>query len=419
MEYFKGIKKKLTMLSLAVLLALCVGKGSEVHAANVVVVLDPGHGGSDGGAARTWNGVQYIEKDIVLKLSKYTKKELEKYAGVTVYLTRTTDVYLTLEQRVDYAAARNATVLVSQHINSTPQIQSTATGALVFGPSGNYRASQAQESARISNAILSGLEGVGLQNRGIVHNLSQTGNTYPNGRLADYYGIVRRSVLANIPGIIVEHGFVSNPSDCVKFYGSNSKIKKMAVAEARAIAKYYGLKKKNLAGWYQEGSNWYYLNADGERAVNGWLKLGSSTYFMDEKGYRVTGWKKISGKKYYFGGDGIMKKGLIKLGQKMYWLHSKGYLRTGFFKTAGNIYRYANSKGVLYTGWRKYKGKLYYFEKQTGGMLKDRWINKGSNRYYLSPNGYAYRNTRVTIDGKKYSFNKDGICTTGGKLDLY
>lgn len=99
---------------------------------DVVVVLDPGHGGSDAGAWRTWNGRTYIEKEINLKIAQYTKQELETYEGVRVYMTRDTDVYLTLDERVDYAASVGATVLVSQHINSTPENETTAEGAEVM-----------------------------------------------------------------------------------------------------------------------------------------------------------------------------------------------------------------------------------------------------------------------------------------------
>lgn len=409
---------KIKGLIVVMFLAVCLSWGSSVQAANVIVVLDPGHGGAEAGARRTWGGVTYKEEEIVLKLSKYTKKELEKYAGVKVYMTRTTARTMSLEERVNYAASVNATVLISQHINSTAQEETTATGALVFGPSGNYRPSQASETRRISQAILAGLETVGMKNNGIVYNYSQTGNTYPNGKLADYYGIVRRSVLAGFPGMIVEHGFVSNPSDCTRFYGSNAKIKKMAVAEAKAIAQYYGLKHKNLAGWYSENGKWYYQNAEGERAVSGWLTLGNAKYYLDKNGYRVTGWKKISKKKYFFKSDGVMATGLLTLNGKMYWLHAKGYLRTGFFKTSGNIYRYSNPQGVLNTGWKKRKGRTYYFEKKTGMMLTSRWMKRGSNWYYLSPSGYVYRNTKVKISGKTYKFSKDGICENRGKLEV-
>ena len=63
---------------------------------NIVVVLDPGHGGSDPGASG--NGLR--EKDLTLKIAQYAKQELEKYAGVTVYLTRSSDSYEQLMLRV-------------------------------------------------------------------------------------------------------------------------------------------------------------------------------------------------------------------------------------------------------------------------------------------------------------------------------
>ncbi len=44
---------------------------------NIVVVLDPGHGGNEAGANSAWNGVLYEEKVINLKISRYTKAELE------------------------------------------------------------------------------------------------------------------------------------------------------------------------------------------------------------------------------------------------------------------------------------------------------------------------------------------------------
>ena len=60
-------------------------------AGNLIVVIDPGHGGYDPGAVGV-NGAK--EKDLTLKIAKYCKEELEKYSGVTVYMTRTTDTGL-------------------------------------------------------------------------------------------------------------------------------------------------------------------------------------------------------------------------------------------------------------------------------------------------------------------------------------
>ena len=445
---------------------LARGKGE------IVVVLDAGHGGTDSGAVRTWDGVRYVEKDIDLKISKYTKEELEKYAGVKVYMTRTTDIYLTLEQRVNYAASVGATVLISQHINATPTEKTTATGAEVMVSSGNYNYDQSVETAQIARAILKELEAKGFKNRDLVYKLSESGDTYPNKKLADYYGIVRRSVLAGFPGMIVEHGFVSNPSDCVKFYGSDNKIKALGVADATALAKYYGLQRKNEVGWNQEGNNWYYQNASGERAPAGWLTLGSEKYYLNAKGYRMTGWQKIGAATYFFNSNGTMQRGLLTDAKNAYWFATTGKLKRGYFLSSDGTYRYANAKGILYRGWKNYKGskyyfddvtgaaligfnrigkdvyffddsgkmqtgmikingnkyylaangvrvtgwvrynnKKYYFSRNTGAMTKASWHKSGTRWYYLSKVGPAYQNKTVKINGKNYKFNKQGICT--------
>lgn len=56
--------------------------------------------------------------------------------------------------------------------------------------------------------------------------MSENGSTYPNGKARDYYGIVAQSVEQNIPGVIVEHAFVSSPYDAVNFLSTNAKLKK-------------------------------------------------------------------------------------------------------------------------------------------------------------------------------------------------
>ena len=81
------------------------------HAANgIIIAIDPGHGGSDPGAVA--NGLR--EKDLTLAVSLALKEELESYDGVTVVMTRTTDVRPSenlgtdLSSRVEMAAAADA-----------------------------------------------------------------------------------------------------------------------------------------------------------------------------------------------------------------------------------------------------------------------------------------------------------------------
>lgn len=448
------------------------GNGLNKASGDIVVVLDPGHGGSDSGAYRTWDGVAYVEKEIALKIAKYTKEELETYAGVRVYMTRSTDVAVGLQERVDYASSVGATVLISQHINSTPENETTATGAEVMVSKGNYRPAQATETAEIARTILAELENIGFSNRDLVYKLSETGNTYPNGKLADYYAIVRYSVLAGFPGMIVEHGFVSNPDDCRKYYSTNARIKRMGVADATAIAKYYGLQKKDYTGWNEENGKWYYVDAEGQRMPAGWLDLNGVRYYLDSNGYRVTGWQTINGKKYYFSSDGAMQTGPVNIDGKLYYFGAKGVMFRGFKRGSDGKYYYARKNGVLRTGWQTvngkkyyfakktgaartgwakigryyyyfgknsrmkkgmldiegatyyldkngrrlsgfvtYKNKKYYFSQETGEMQRRTWIKSGTKWYYIGKNGYALQNTRRTIDGVRYRFDKEGVCT--------
>jgi N-acetylmuramoyl-L-alanine amidase len=78
------------------------------------IVIDPGHGGKDPGAISP-SGVK--EKDLVLKVGKLLAKRLEM-EGFEVFLTRSTDVFLTLEERTNFANSKRADLFVSLHTNS-------------------------------------------------------------------------------------------------------------------------------------------------------------------------------------------------------------------------------------------------------------------------------------------------------------
>lgn len=90
-----------------------------------VVVLDPGHGGGDGGAL---SPAGLKEKDVVLDIAKRVRAHL-KTLGYTVYMTRFDDRFLTLGERPRRAAAWKADAFVSIHANSGAQ---TAKGTETF-----------------------------------------------------------------------------------------------------------------------------------------------------------------------------------------------------------------------------------------------------------------------------------------------
>lgn len=161
---------------------------------DLVVVLDPGHGGRDSGAV----GYGLQEADLTLKIAKYAKAELEKYAGVKVYMTRSSDTDLCaggyderedLQARVDYAIEHDANILVSIHLNS---FNGAAYGAEVYYPnsSGDSHGTSA-EGKKAAQEIQDELVSLGLYDRGIK-------------TTSDEYYVIRNSKYAGFPGIIVE-----------------------------------------------------------------------------------------------------------------------------------------------------------------------------------------------------------------------
>ena len=207
---------------------------------NIVVVLDPGHGGSDPGASG--NGLR--EKDLTLKIAQYAKQELEKYAGVTVYLTRTSDSYVGLKDRATYAKSVNADIFVSLHINSNTS--ASPNGAEIYYPNRNYNASIGETGKQLASQVIKQLTALGIKNRGIKEEDQckdpDEEYMYPDGSHGDYHSVIRNCKKEGIPAILVEHAFISNASDASNYLSSDEKLKKLGVADAQGIAEYYNLK---------------------------------------------------------------------------------------------------------------------------------------------------------------------------------
>lgn len=239
MKYMKKLMAVLLMT------AIFVVSGAQEESAktktDLVVVLDAGHGGYDTGA--TGNGLQ--EKQLTYKIAQYCKAELEKYNGVSVYMTRSNDSFISINRRISEATKAKADVLVSIHINSAPSAD--AKGAEVYYPNSNYRPFCGSKGQRLASAIQKNLVNLGLRNRGIKTLNSMSGNTYSDGSAADYYGIIRGAKLAGYPGIIVEHAFISNASDAKEHLAGNYALRQLGIADAKGIAACYGLKKTGSA----------------------------------------------------------------------------------------------------------------------------------------------------------------------------
>ncbi len=110
-------------------------KGSPGDLTGRVIVIDPGHGGRDPGAMHA----NISEKDLNLEMARYLADEL-RARGATVFMTRNRDVYLSLEDRLDYAKRHNADLLIAVHTNSSRQPMSEIHGPmLIFDEECNYR----------------------------------------------------------------------------------------------------------------------------------------------------------------------------------------------------------------------------------------------------------------------------------------
>lgn len=207
----------------------------------IVIVLDAGHGGKDSGATKRWNGVYYQEKHMNLAIVLACKAELEKYAGVQVFLTRDTDVYVGLEERVKFAKKKKATLFVSFHNNA--DIRSYIKGASVYYPNKNLNKKISNNGKTVATAIQKELVKLGISNQGIKVRASENRTRYKDKSLADYYSVIRNSKLSGFPGIIIEHAYVSNQNDCLRYLSSESKLKKLGMADAKGIVNALGLKK--------------------------------------------------------------------------------------------------------------------------------------------------------------------------------
>lgn len=146
------------------------------------VVLDAGHGGKDKGAH--WYGVS--ESDLNLKVARKVEASL-KYRGYSVFMTRRSDIFLSLTRRAQIGNRYRNSIFVSIHFNATSDTR--VRGAETFyggGKKGQYLASSIQ--------------------RELVRKLRVVDRGARLGR----YTVIRETVC---PAVLVECGFISNTSE--------------------------------------------------------------------------------------------------------------------------------------------------------------------------------------------------------------
>ena len=188
-------------------------KGSAVQ--NRIIVLDAGHGGTDPGAT---NGSVY-EKDVVLDVTKRLQRLLEQ-AGAKVVLTRNRDTFISLTERPNIAVRNYGEMFISIHTNSFRD--TTAIG------------SETYYSSNLNTNLSEEISLAKYVNNEIVSNASMVNRGVKYGDLA-----VIRPI--EMPAILVELGFLSNPSDLEKLT-SNEYLQIFAQSIYNGIESFYSYK---------------------------------------------------------------------------------------------------------------------------------------------------------------------------------
>ncbi len=218
--------------SIILFCSILTGTGLSAQAAmrvqetgeEIVVVIDPGHGGENLGTIE--NG--FLEKEMTLTTALAMYDELSLYDGVKIYLTRTEDVDLSLKERAEYAASVEADFLFSLHYNAS--MSHNRYGSEIWIPS---KAPYNAYGYQFGHVFIEEMQTLGLYTRGI--------KTRLNDEKEDYYGIIREAVALSVPSVILEHCHVDEPQDST-YCDTDEELMAFGKADATAVAKYLGLK---------------------------------------------------------------------------------------------------------------------------------------------------------------------------------
>ena len=182
-----------------------------------VIALDPGHGGVDPGA----QGNGKSEADLTWKIAVACKAKLERYGFKVVMSREQSGSYGSNDYlyRVQRCVKQGAQAFVSFHINSG---SSAAHGAEVYAPTANGT-SYTQASVELAQKVMNNLSALGLTYRGVFQMT-----------VGDEFAVIRCAREQGIPGILIEHGFISNSGDVWNYF-SDAGCKRLGEADADAI----------------------------------------------------------------------------------------------------------------------------------------------------------------------------------------
>ncbi|MBI6907895.1 N-acetylmuramoyl-L-alanine amidase [Pseudomonas sp. R11F] len=243
---------------------------------DIIVVVDPGHGGKDPGAVGS-KGQR--EKDVVLSIAQLLAKRLKREKGFSVKLVRNDDFFVPLRKRVDIARQHKADMFISVHADAAPRL--TASGASVYALSeGGATSATARFMAQRENGadLLGATTLLNLKDKdpmlaGVILDMSMNATIASSlqlgssvlGSLQNITTLHQKRVeqagfavlkSPDVPSILVETGFISNTQDAQRLVTARHQ-------QAVADGLFEGLKKyfqknppmNSYMAWVQEQKN--------------------------------------------------------------------------------------------------------------------------------------------------------------------
>lgn len=222
---------------------------------DIVVVIDPGHGGKDPGALGKY---KVREKDVVLSIGRELAKRLNAMPGIKAVMTRSTDVYLQLRDRSRIAREANADLMISIHADAFTK--SSARGASVWALSlsgktsemGRWLAQQEQAADLVGGISLDDKDQLLAEvlldmsmnstiqmsldiGRKILGEMRGVAKLHKNSVQQAGFVVLKSP---DIPSILIETGFVSNKTEA-KNLSSLTYRRKLASSIASGVEDFF------------------------------------------------------------------------------------------------------------------------------------------------------------------------------------